>query len=119
MRAPLAVLLAAFAAGCTVVRIEDPGSLNVQVSQRFGFVAVDIHPGTGAVIVDSTTLGIVNAADGLAFGFHTSKLAAVAPGDCRLVVWVQSPGEIKELEQLLRTRTDVCVVDTDHSRRER
>lgn len=106
-------------AGCAVVRIQTAGKDEVEVKQRFGIVSVEIKPGAGATLVDSTSLGAINGFEGLALGYHRANLAAIAGDKCRLVVWIKSGEQLQELEQLLRDRTDVCVVRPDKTGKEK
>jgi len=104
-------------AGCAVVRIQAAGKDDVEVKQRFGIVSVDIKPGAGATLVESTSLGAINGFEGFTLGYHSATVAALAGERCQLVVWIKTGEELKELDQLLRDRTDVCVVRPDEMER--
>jgi hypothetical protein len=106
-------------AGCAVVRIQTTGKDDVEVKQRFGIVSVEIKPGAGATLVESTSLGAINGVQGFALGYHSAQLAALAGERCQLVVWIKTGEELKQLDELLRDRTDVCVVRPDESGRGR
>jgi hypothetical protein len=101
---------------CTVVRIEDSRSGKVEVERRFGILSVELRPGTEAV-VESTSFGLVNTYSGMAIGYHSASLAALAPGTCRVVLWIRSDEQLKELRELLRERADVCVSNPDEDLR--
>ena len=97
-------------AACAVVRIQAAGKDDVEVKQHFGIVSVEIKPGAGATVVDSTSIGAIKSLEGLALGYHSATVTAFAGGRCQLVVWIKTGEELKELDQLLRDRADVCAV---------
>jgi len=96
--------------GCTVIAVHAPSKDDVEIKTRFGIVSVEIKPGAGAVMVESTSLGAINSFEGLAVGYHNTSIAAVAGGRCQLVLWIRTNEQLQELNSLLRDRTDVCVV---------
>jgi len=97
-------------AGCAVVRIQTAGKDDVEVKRRFGIVSVEIKPGAGATLVESTSLGAINGFEGFTLGYRSATVAALAGERCQLVVWINTGEQLQELDQLLRDRTDVCVV---------
>jgi len=107
------------AGGCAVVHVQTPGKDGVEVKQGFGIVSVEIKPGAGATLVESTTFGASNGFQGFALGYQSATVAAIAGDQCRLVLWIKTDEELKELNQLLRERTDVCVVRPDVMRKGR
>lgn len=109
-RAALAVVIGVGAGGCARVMVQVPSRDDVEVTTRFGIVSVEIKPGMGAVLVESTSVGAVNSFEGLAVGYHSASIAAVAEGRCQLILWIRTNEQLQELNALLRERTDVCLV---------
>ena len=103
-----AVLLAA---GCAIVEIRSPGSDHVRVERRFGMISVTIEPKAGAVFVDSTSFGAMNAFEGLAVGYHRSSVVYAAPDSCQIALWISTSEQVSLLNDLLAGKTDVCVVN--------
>jgi hypothetical protein len=101
---------------CTVVHIEDARSGKVEVERHFGILSLELRPGTEA-IVESTSFGLVNTYGGMAIGYHSASLATLGPGTCRVVLWIRSDEQLKELRELLRERADVCVSNPDEELR--
>jgi hypothetical protein len=100
-------------AGCAVVRIQTADKDDVEVKRGFGLVSVKIKPGAGATVFESTTFGAINGVEGFALGYHDATVAALALEHCQLVLWIKTKEQLKELDELLRDRTDVCVVRPD------
>jgi hypothetical protein len=115
----IAVLLFALAlAGCTVVRVQASGKGEVEVRQGVGIVSIQILPGAGAVVVDSTSFGAINGPEGFTLGYHSATTAAIKRDGCHLVVWIHTGEQLKELKELLQDRTDVCAVRPQYTKRE-
>jgi hypothetical protein len=112
----LAAVIGAGSWGCAMVMVQAPSRDDVEVTTRFGIVSVEIRPGAGAVLVESTTVGAVNSFEGFALGYHNANIAAVAGGRCQMVLWIRTNEQLQELNALLREGTDVCVVRTEASR---
>jgi hypothetical protein len=108
-RIVLATAIGAGAWGCARVVVQVPTRDDVEITTRFGIVSVEIKPGVGAVLVDSTSLGAVNSLEGFVLGYHNASIASVAGDRCQLVVWIKTNEQLQELRALLRERTDVCV----------
>lgn len=109
-----AACLAGSLLGCTVVRIQTPGADGVEVKQRFGIVSLEIKPGAGATLVESSGFGASNGFQGFSLGYHNATVAALSADKCRLVLWIKTGEELKELNQLLSAHgTDICVVRPD------
>jgi hypothetical protein len=104
-------------AGCAVVNVQTAGKDDVEITRGLGIVSVQVKPGAGAVVVESVSLGLINSADGFSLGYRAASTAAVARDSCRLIVWVSTYGQLKELNELLQDRTDVCVVRTHYSKK--
>lgn len=102
--------------GCTVVRIQEASSGKVEVERHFGVLSVGLKPESDAVI-ESTTVGFVNTYDGMAIGFHSATVAALGAAKCRVVLWIRTDAQLKELQDLLRERADVCVFNPDEDLR--
>lgn len=103
---PVALALCA----CTVVHVQGSSKDDVAVYRDFGFVNVNLRPGARSVVVNSSSLGVINTLEGLAVGYHNTTYAALAPDDCRIVLWIRADQELKELVQFLGDRTNICVV---------
>lgn len=114
MRSPHFVtpLLCLLLAGCAVVRIEAPDRRSVEVTHGFGLVSVNLRPGSGAVIVDSTSFGAMKDHEGYSLGYRTATAASVAGDRCQLVIWIKSDEELKYLADFLRQHQDVCHVQS-------
>lgn len=113
-------LAAALATGaCTTIRIEAQSKDDVEISARFGIVKLELRPGGQGVVVDSSSFGAINTFDGFALGYHRALYAALGPEDCRVVLWIQTGEQLKELDQLLRNHSQVCVVSSTEARRNR
>jgi hypothetical protein len=112
--AALRFTLAAFAllmgGACTVVRIETPSRDDVEVQTRFGIVNLELRPGSRNLLVESTSFGAIGAFDGFSVGYRNASYVSLGQGDCRVVLWIRSDEDLQELNQLLRDRTDVCVL---------
>lgn len=105
------LVAAALATGaCATVRIEAQSRDDVEVKTHFGIVSLVLRPGARSVVVDSNSFGVINTLEGLAVGYHSTSYAALAPDDCRIVLWIRANDQMNELERLLRDRTDVCVM---------
>lgn len=105
------VVAASLATGaCATVHIEVQSKDDVEVKTRFGIISLELRPGARSVVVNSSSLGVVNTLEGLAVGYHSTSYAALAPNDCRIVLWIHTNDQLKELDRLLRERTDVCVI---------
>ena len=115
----IAVLGAACTCGCTVIRIQSPSIDDVEVKTRFGIASVELRPRAGTVLVDSKTLGAINAADGFSVGYHSASIATIARGECQIILWIRTDEQLKELNGLLRDRTDICVLSPESTKGER
>lgn len=109
---PVALALCA----CTVVHVRGSSKDDVAVYRDFGIVNVNLKSGARSVVVNSNSLGVINTLEGLAVGYHSATYAALAPDDCRIVLWIRADQQLKELEQFLGDRTDVCVVQPTPSK---
>jgi uncharacterized protein YceK len=96
--------------GCAVIRIQTAGKDDIEVKHRFGIVSVEIKPGAGATIVESTSFGAINGFEGFVLGYRDATMAAVGREHCQLVLWIKTKDQLKELGELLIDRTDICVV---------
>lgn len=101
---------------CTVVHIQGPSKDDVVVYREFGIVNVDLKPGARSVVVNSRSFGVINALEGFTVGYHSAAYAALAPDDCRIVLWIRSDEQLKELNQFLSDRSNVCVVQATPSK---
>ena len=110
LRVSLVLAVALATGACTTVRIQGPTKDEYEVKQRFGIVTVELKPSARAVVVDSTGIGVINALEGLTVGYHNSSYAVLPGGDCRIVLWIRTDEQLKELNQLLRERADICVL---------
>ena len=117
-RAPALLSLVLLLTGCAVVKVHTSGKDDVEVKQGFGVVSLQINPSAGAVVVESRSFGMINGADGFSLGYRAATMAAVARDSCRLLVWVDTPGQLAELKGLLQDRADICVVRTEYLGRE-
>ena len=115
-RAVLAALLAINLWGCALVKMKVASKEDVSVVTRFGIVSLVIKPDARAVIAESTSFGIVNGLTGIAVGYHNTSFAALGDNRCQIVLWIRADDELRELNSLLRDRTDVCVVPSNHQR---
>jgi hypothetical protein len=97
------------AAGCAVVTIHAASRDDVEVASRFGVVSVQLKPGAGPVLVESTSFGVDNSFDGFVVGYRSASLAAMPPESCRIVLWVRGVEDVKQLNSLLGGSTDICV----------
>ena len=105
------VLTMAFTTGaCTTVRIEAASKDDVEVKTCFGIVSVELKPGARGVVVESKSFGAIYALEGFTLGYHDASYAALAPDDCRVVLWIRTDEQLKELDRLLRERTDICAM---------
>jgi hypothetical protein len=96
--------------GCAVVRIQTADKDDVEVKRGVGLVSVNIKPGAVATVVESTSFGAISGYEGFALGYHDATVAAFASDGCQLILWIKTNEELRELDELLRDRTDVCVV---------
>lgn len=103
---------------CAVVHIQGPSKDDVAVYRKFGIVNVDLKPGARSVVVNSSSFGVINALEGFAVGYHSAAYAALSPGDCRIVLWIRGDEQLKELDQLLGDRSNVCVIQPTPSKGE-
>lgn len=99
--------------GCAVVRIQAAGKDDIEVKRSIGIVSVEIKPGASATVVESTTLGAINGVEGFALGYHDATVAAFAGESCQLILWIKTNEQLQQLDELLRDRTDICVVRPD------
>jgi hypothetical protein len=106
------------AGGCTVVHIQGATKDDVAVYTKFGIVNVELKPGARSVVVDSSGFGAINALDGFTLGYQRSTYAALAPDDCRIVLWIRSDEQLKELNKFLSDRSNVCVVHATQTKGE-
>lgn len=102
-------LLLLLLAGCTVVNVHTAAKDGIEVTRGLGIVSLQVKPGAGAVLVDSVGFGVINGPDGVALGYRAATTVVLAHDSCRLLVWVNTEGELKELKDLLQ-REDICVV---------
>ena len=78
---------------------------------------MEIKPGAGATLVESSGFGASNGFQGFSLGYHNATVAALSGDQCRLVLWITTGVEIKELNRLLSAQgTDICVVSADQIR---
>lgn len=118
MKAALGLLVSLSVSGCAIVHVHGPRPGDIEVKQRFGIVSVDVRSGAAATVVEATSVGVLHGVHGLAVGYQHATQATLPPGDCRIVLWLRSAEDWKELQGLLDGRTDVCVVPpADSSRR--
>jgi hypothetical protein len=108
-QALLAATAALGAASCAVVTIHATSRDDVEVAARFGVVSVQLRPGSGPVLVESTSFGASNSFDGFSVGYRSANLAAMPSNSCRIVLWIRSTDDVKQLNALLGGSTDVCV----------
>jgi hypothetical protein len=112
----MAVLGAACTCACAVIRIQSSSNEDVEVKTRFGIVSVELRPGAGTVLIDSRSFGAINAVDGFSVGYHSASFAAIARDGCHIVLWIRTDEQLKELNGLLRDRTDICVLSPESSK---
>lgn len=103
---------------CTMVHIQGPTPNDVAVYRKFGIVNVELKPGARSVVVDTSSFGLISGPEGIAVGYHGATYAALSPDDCRIVLWIRSDEQIKELDQLLGDRSNVCVIQPTPSKGE-
>lgn len=97
--------------GCAVVNVHSSSNGDVEVTRGFGIVSVAVSPKAGAVIVESSGFGAMRSAEGSVLGYRSSTLAALPPEGCRLVIWIQTDEQLRELDSLVRAHgADLCVV---------
>lgn len=113
----LALLAAIVTGACTTIRIEAQSKDDVEISTRFGIVSIELTPGAKSVVVDSSSFGAINTFDGLAVGYHRARYAALGPKDCRVVLWIQTDEQLREIDQLLRNHSQICVVSSTEANR--
>lgn len=110
-------LVAAIVTGaCTTIRIEAQSKDDVEISTRFGIVNLELKPGGQSVVVDSSSFGAIKTFDGFTVGYHRALYAALGLNDCRVVLWIQTGEQLKELDQLLRNHSQICVVSSTENR---
>lgn len=95
-------------ASCSVVRIQTAGKDDVEVKRSFGIVSVEIRPGAGATVIDSTSFGAINGFEGFTLGYHSATVAAISGKHCQLIVWINTGEQLTQLNDLLRDQTNVC-----------
>ena len=98
---------------CTIVRIQDANSGNVEVTHHFGIASIEIMPGQHTTIVEATGIGVVSGFQGFALGYQDLVFAAVGSGDCRIVVWFQSGEQFEQLKKTLGERSEICAVSAN------
>lgn len=105
--------------GCAVVRIQTAGKDDVEVKRGFGIVSVAIKPSARATVIESVSLGVIKGLEGFAVGYHSATIAAFAGDSCQLILWIKTNEQLQQLNELLRDRTGVCVVQPDQLTREK
>jgi hypothetical protein len=96
--------------GCSIVRIQVASKDDVEVKRGFGMVSVTVKPTAKATVVESTSFGVINGFEGFALGYHSATVAAFGGESCQLILWIKTNDQLQQLNELLRDRTDVCVV---------
>jgi len=105
---PAGVLALLAMSGCASVHI-DGGDGDVRVERQLGMLSVQLAPRHRSLLAQTTALGVVRAWDGMTLGYYDASLVALAPDDCRVVVWVERTEQVDEVNRLLAGRPDVCV----------
>lgn len=114
----LILALAQWVIGCAVVRVQVAGKDDVEVKQRFGIVSIEVEPGSDTVLVDSTSFGVINSFGEFAVGYHDATMAVISADRCQIVLWIRTNDQLTRLDELLRDRTGVCVVNLKQGRGE-
>jgi len=96
-------------AGCATVSITDHSG-NTRVESHFGVVSIELGPTTSAVVAETSSFGYLSGPMGISLGIGHSRIAAL-PQDCRLVLWLEQPGQVEELRHLLGERSELCVIN--------
>jgi len=81
----------------------------VSVQQGFGFVTIEANPSSDAVVAEITSLGYTSTPMGRSLGYSKQSVALL-PDACKLVLWVDDPSDITELQSLLGNNNSVCPV---------
>lgn len=101
--------LAASLTGCATVSITDQSG-NTRVESHFGVVSIELGPATSAVVAEASSFGYLGGPLGISLGLGHSRIAALPP-DCRMVLWLEHPGQVEKLRQLLGERKELCVIN--------
>ncbi len=101
-----AATLVAACAGCTSITIAERDG-TVRTCNAFGFPNIELSPGKEAMVAEITSLGYHSGPLGISVGFNHSQFALLGE-DCRIVVWMRSPEDAKQLNQLLGERPGIC-----------
>jgi len=87
----------------------------VSVQQGFGFVTIEANPSSDAVVAEITALGYTSTPMGRSLGYSKQSVALL-PNACKLVLWVDDPSDITELQSLLGDNESVCPVNFSNSK---
>lgn len=96
------------AAGCTVVNIHT-NDKNVTVKRGFGLVTVQLPNNDQTSIIETTGLGLVRTADGVALGYVNEK-NTVAGKDCEIILYKPTAAEVKNMLGLIGSSDNVCLI---------
>lgn len=106
-RALAVAALACSAPACARVTVEQPDGGQL-TRTHFGVLAIDAGAADGPGLLEIEAFGLSRIHDEVVLGYHAAQLARLPKGDCRIVVWIEAPGQARAVRDLLDDREDVC-----------
>ena len=95
--------------GCTVIEIADSEGAT-RIERRLGFASITVEPTRDAVVARLRSFGLANTPLGFTAGYAAHQLAALGE-DCRVVFWVDREQQVRSLERLAATLSEVCTIN--------
>jgi hypothetical protein len=95
--------------GCTIVEITDPEGA-ARIERRAGFTAINVQPTRAPVVAHLRSFGIASTPLGFTAGYGAHQLALLGE-DCRVVFWIDSEQQLRSLERLAATLSEVCIIN--------
>jgi hypothetical protein len=95
--------------GCTVIEIADSDGA-MRIERRLGFASITVQPPRDAVVARLRSFGLAHSPLGFTAGSAAHQLAVLGE-DCRVVFWVEREQQLRALERLAATLSEVCIIN--------
>lgn len=79
----------------------------MRIERHPGVVVVVLEPKGAVQTVEMTGLGVMSGPTGFAAGYQSARLATF-PGDCRVLLWIESDRQAVALADMLTADPTVC-----------
>jgi hypothetical protein len=88
------------------------GDGQVRIERHLGFVSLELPPDAPSRVVRLTGVGLVSLGFDTTVGYADATLVTLGY-DCRLLVWIDNPGQLDHLRSLVGTTDDICIAESE------